>query len=334
MAAEHRNPVTLTRFILCEQELHPDATGDFTILLSSIQLACKVISNACTKAGIFKMYGLDGKKNTSGDAVKKLDVFANDSFIDSLIFSTRVSIMVSEENDQPIYNPNCYGKYFVAFDPLDGSSNIDANVSIGTIFGIWMNPEPENPTSMDNVLQSGKKLVAAGYAMYGAASMMVLSTGNGVHGFTLDPSLGEYILTHRDIRCPKKGAIYSINEGNTSTWDAPTAAYVKSCKSAEDGRKPKSARYVGSMVADVHRTLLYGGVFMYPGSKTNPKGKLRLLYEGVPMAFLLEHAGGKATTGKERILDIVPQTIHEQCPVFLGSADDIDEIEKLYNKMG
>jgi fructose-1,6-bisphosphatase I len=298
--------------------------------LSSIQLACKVISNACSKAGIFKLYGLDGSSNTSGDAVKKLDVFANDIFINSLMFSDRVSIMVSEENEDPIYNPNCIGKYFVAFDPLDGSSNIDANVSIGTIFGIWMNPDADNPTKISNVLQPGHKLVAAGYAMYGAASMIVLSTGDGVNGFTLDPSLGEYLLTHENIRCPKKGSIYSINEGNASTWDATTTQYVSNCKSNAHGKKPKSARYVGSMVADVHRTLLYGGIFMYPGSKSSPQGKLRLMYEGAPMAFLLEQAGGKATTGTERILDLTPKSLHEPRPIFLGSADDVDEICLLY----
>lgn len=268
MADEHRNPVTLSRFILTEQHAHPEASGDFTILLSSIQLACKVISNACSKAGIFKLYGLDGSTNTSGDTVKKLDVFSNDSFINALTFSNRVSIMVSEENDTPIYNNTATGKYFVAFDPLDGSSNIDANVSIGTIFGIWMNPDPDNTQKLENVLQPGSKLIAAGYAVYGAATMMVLSTGNGVNGFTLDPSLGEFILTHKDIRIPAKGSIYSINEGNSETWDGPTSKYVAMCKSSSGGRKAKSLRYIGSMVADVHRTLLYGGIFMYPGSKT------------------------------------------------------------------
>ena len=190
MAAEHRNPITLSRFIIGEQAQHPHAEGDFTILLSSITLACKVISNACSKAGIYKLYGLDGSENTSGDHVKKLDVLSNDAFIDALTFCNRVSIMVSEENDAPIFNDKCVGKYVVAFDPLDGSSNIDANVSVGTIFGIWSNPDPVHPTAIGNVLQPGRKLVAAGYAMYGAATIIMLSTGGPVNGFTLDPTLG------------------------------------------------------------------------------------------------------------------------------------------------
>lgn len=330
MAEEHINPVTLSRFILKEQRSHPDAQGDLTILLSSIQLACKVISNACSKAGIFNLYGLDGSQNTSGDAVKKLDVFSNESFIDSLSFSGRVSVMVSEENSAPIIlKENLNGKYFVAFDPLDGSSNIDANVSVGTIFGIWKQTSPCK--TIEDLLQPGKQLVAAGYAMYGAATILVLSTGKTVNGFTLDPSLGEFILTHSDIKIPRRGAVYSINEGNASGWDNPTTKYVETCKYPKQG-KPKSLRYIGSMVADVHRTILYGGIFMYPGTKKDPEGKLRLLYEGGPMAFLIEIAGGQATTGTKRILDIVPTSIHQRTPVFMGSFEDVDEVMTLFGQ--
>lgn len=332
MADEHKNPVTLSRFILKEQRTHPEAQGDLTILLASVQLACKVISNACSKAGIFKLYGLDGSENSTGDQVKKLDVFSNDSFIDSLKFSDRVSIMISEEDEEPIFVKNCIGKYVVAFDPLDGSSNIDANVSIGTIFGIWKNPNPDDPTNIANVLQPGSELVCAGYAMYGAATILMLSMGDSVNGFTLDPSLGEFILTHENVRVPEQGKIYSINEGNSISWDEPTKKYVEKCKNPKDGSKPCAARYVGSMVADVHRTLLYGGIFMYPSSTNAPNGKLRLLYEGAPMAFLMEKAGGRATTGTKRILDIVPKDIHERQPIFLGSANMVSEVEAIYSE--
>jgi fructose-1,6-bisphosphatase I len=263
MAQEHRNPVTLSRFILQEQRLHKEAQGDLTILLASIQLACKVISVSCSKAGILNIYGLDGSKNASGDAVKKLDILSNESFVNALSFSGKVSVMVSEEEDAPIIlKDSLDGKYFVAFDPLDGSSNIDANVSVGTIFGIWRQAKPVS--KVEELLQPATKLVAAGYALYGSATMMVLSTGNGVHGFTLDPSLGEFVLTHEDMKIPTKGKIYSVNEGNSCNWDAPTREYVERCKA---GPKPMSLRYVGSMVADVHRTILYGGIFMYPGDK-------------------------------------------------------------------
>lgn len=331
MAEEHRNPITLSRWILAQQKTHPEATGDFSILLTSIQLACKVISHACSKAGIFNLYGLDGSTNTTGDAVKKLDVFSNDSFVSSLSYSGRVSVMVSEEIESPIIlSDTTHGKYFVAFDPLDGSSNIDANVSVGTIFGIWKQHGPCK--TVEELLQPGKELLGAGYAMYGAATILVLSIGKGVHGFTLDPALGEFIYTHKDMQVPTKGTIYSINEGNSGTWDEPTRRFVDMCKNPEKGQKSKSLRYVGSMVADVHRTLLYGGIFMYPSDVKNPDGKLRLLYEGNPMAYLMEMAGGAATTGTKRILDIVPRNIHQKTPVFMGSRDDVKLIEELYSQ--
>jgi len=276
---------------------------------------------------------LHGTTNATGDQVKKLDVFSNDSFINSLKFSGRVSVMVSEEEKEPVVLTDAsQGRYFVAFDPLDGSSNIDANVSIGTIFSVWKQHGPYE--KVEELLQPARKLLAAGYAMYGAATIIVLSLGHGVHGFTLDPSLGEFIHTHKDMRVPEVGKIYSINEGNSVTWDEPTKQYVENCKRPKNkGEKPKSLRYVGSMVADVHRTLLYGGIFMYPGDSKSPDGKLRLLYEGGPMAFLMEQAGGAATTGTQRILDIVPTSIHQRTPVFLGSKKDVEEIERAYKEM-
>jgi len=335
----HRNPLTLTRFIIQEQQRFEGARGQFALLLQSVQLACKIISNACNKAGIANLYGVDGSANASGDIVKKLDVFSNDVFINCLTYSEEVYIMCSEENEEAIIpkksNKNT-GGYAIVFDPLDGSSNIDANVSVGTIFGIYKRKDEsvEFEPSDQDLLKPGTELVAAGYALYGAATMMVLSTGNGVNGFLLDPSLGEFILTHENIRIPSQGDIYSINEGNAATWDAPTLAFVEFCKRPPHGRKGKKARYIGSMVGDVHRTLLYGGIFCYPGNVQNPNGKLRLLYECNPMAFLMEQAGGRATTGSQRVLEIQPKALHQRVPIFCGSSQDVELIEQLYKTGG
>jgi len=222
------------------------------------------------------------------------------------------------------------GGYAVVFDPLDGSSNIDANVSVGTLFGIYKKTSPEQKSSVKDLLRPGNQLVAAGYALYGASTMIVLSTGLGVNGFLLDPSIGEFILTHKNIRIPKAGKIYSINEGNAELWDVPTRTYVNQCKRLDKKGKPKTSRYIGSMVADVHRTLLYGGIFMYPADKNSKDGKLRLLYECNPMSFLIEQAGGRASNGAQRILDLQPTKIHQRSPIFMGSPDDVKEIENLY----
>ncbi|KAK9110483.1 hypothetical protein Sjap_018543 [Stephania japonica] len=265
-----------------------------------------------------------------GEEQKKLDVLSNEVFIKALVSSGRTSILVSEEDEEATFvEPSRRGKYCVVFDPLDGSSNIDCGVSIGTIFGIYTVKDTNEPT-LNDVLQPGKNMVAAGYCMYGSSCMLVLSTGEGVNGFTLDPSLGEFILTHPDIKTPKKGKIYSVNEGNAKNWDEPTAKYVDNCKFPKDKAPAKSLRYVGSMVADVHRTFLYGGIFMYPADKKSPNGKLRVLYEVFPMSFLMEQAGGQAFTGKERALDLDPKSIHERSPIFLGSYDDVEEIKELY----
>eukprot|EP00744_Colponema_vietnamica_P001748 GILI01002861.1.p1 GENE.GILI01002861.1~~GILI01002861.1.p1 ORF type:complete len:362 (-),score=105.24 GILI01002861.1:1015-2016(-) len=326
------NPITLNRWILQQQQQHPDARGDLTILLSSITLACKSITTAVRKAGLANLYGLAGDVNSSGDDQKKLDVLSNEVFVNALRFSTKVGIMASEEEESPIIIPDhLQGKYVVAFDPLDGSSNIDANVSIGSIFGIWRQRNPGTPGSTEDLLQAGKDMVCAGYCMYGSSTQIVLSMGQGVHGFTLDPSIGEFILTHPDIRVPAKGAIYSINEGNSLTWDEAVSTYVRNKKDPQDGSKPYSLRYVGSMVADVHRTLLYGGIFMYPADKKSPQGKLRLLYECYPMAFIVEQAGGKCISrAGERLLDIVPSSIHQRSPIILGSPQDVEEVEACY----
>ncbi|KAK9943919.1 hypothetical protein M0R45_009509 [Rubus argutus] len=322
--------MTMTRFVLNEQSKHPESRGDFTILLSHIVLGCKFVCSAVNKAGLAKLIGLAGETNVQGEEQKKLDVLSNEVFVKALVSSGRTCILVSEEDEEAIFvESSKHGKYCVVFDPLDGSSNIDCGVSIGTIFGIYVLNDGKEAT-LDDVLQPGKNMLAAGYCMYGSSCMFVLTTGSGVHGFTLDPSLGEFILTHPDIKIPKKGKIYSVNEGNAKNWDAPTAKYVEKCKFPTDGSSPKSLRYVGSMVADVHRTLLYGGIFLYPADKKSPNGKLRVLYEVFPMSFLLEQAGGQAFTGKERALDLVPKKIHERSPIFLGSYDDVEEIKALY----
>ncbi|XP_076046202.1 fructose-1,6-bisphosphatase isoform X2 [Oratosquilla oratoria] len=321
------NCMTLTRHVLAEQKKVPHATGDLTNLLVCIQTAVKAISSAVRKAGIAKLYGMAGDVNVQGEEVKKLDVLSNDLFINMLRSSYTTCLLVSEENKTVIeVEKDHQGKYVVCFDPLDGSSNIDCLVSIGSIFAIYRK-NTDNEPSVDDALQPGRSLVAAGYALYGSATMMVLSTGNGVNGFMLDPSIGEFVLTDPNMRVKDKGKIYSLNEGYANLWDPAVAEYVQGKKAKKAG-----ARYIGSMVADVHRTLKYGGIFMYPATADAPKGKLRLLYECNPMAFVMEQAGGKAINGKIPILDIKPTEIHQRVPIFLGSAGDVTEIEELYKK--
>ncbi|OAY83894.1 Fructose-1,6-bisphosphatase, cytosolic [Ananas comosus] len=322
-AEAHRTDLmTLTRHVLNEQTKHAESRGDFSILLSHIVLGCKFVCSSVNKAGLAHLIGLAG--DTNGEEQKKLDVLSNEVFIKALC------ILVSEEDEEATFvDPSLRGKYCVVFDPLDGSSNIDCGVSIGTIFGIYVVKDKDN-ISLEDVLQPGKDMLAAGYCMYGSSCNLVLSTGSGVNGFTLDPSLGEFILTHPDIKIPKRGKVYSVNEGNAKNWDGPTAKFVEKCKYPQDGSPPKSLRYIGSMVADVHRTLLYGGIFMYPADKKSPNGKLRVLYEVFPMSFLIEQAGGQAFTGKQRALDLVPTKIHQRSPIFLGSYDDVEEIKAFY----
>jgi len=262
------------------------------------------------------------------------DVFSNDCMINAISWSGKVALMASEEIEREIVVDNCDDpKYCVVFDPLDGSSNIDANVSVGTIFGILRVKSDvangDKPNVNTDLLQTGENLVCSGYAMYGDATMLVLTFGDVVNGFTLDPQIGEFILTHKNIKIPSKGKIYSVNEGNSKSWDPVIREYVEKCKDPPTG-KPKKARYIGSMVADVHRTLLYGGIFLYPATKSARNGKLRLLYELNPMAHLVKAAGGKASTGTEDILQIDPDHIHVRAPVVLGSKEDVEEVEAMY----
>jgi len=326
------NCMTLTRFVLAEQRRVPEATGDLTQLLNSIQTAVKAVSSAVRKAGIAKLYGIAGTQNVQGEEVKKLDVLANELFINMLSSSFTTCMLISEENESVIeIETEKQGKYIVSFDPLDGSSNIDCLVSIGSIFGIFKKTEGTSSLTQDDALQPGNKMVAAGYALYGSATMMVLSIGGTVNGFTLDPAIGEFVLTDVDIKVPKRGNIISINEAYTYMWDEAIKEYVHSKKDPKNG-KPYGARYVGSMVADVHRTLKYGGIFMYPATSESPAGKLRLLYECCPMAYILTQAGGLASNGTIPILDIVPKKIHQRSPIFLGSREDVEDVLQLIKK--
>ncbi|KAG7300251.1 Fructose-1-6-bisphosphatase [Plutella xylostella] len=321
------NAMTLTRWVLAQQRSAPQATGDLTQLLNSIQTAVKAIQSAVRKAGIAKLHGISGDTNVQGEQVKKLDVLSNDLFINMLKSSFTTCLLVSEENDNVIeVETERRGKYVVCFDPLDGSSNIDCLVSVGSIFAIYKKTSTNEP-SLSDVLRPGRELVAAGYALYGSATMLVLSlgVGKGVHGFMYDPSLGEFILTDPNMRIPEKGKIYSINEGYAAEWSTGLASYINEKKRPATG-KAYGARYVGSMVADVHRTIKYGGIFMYPATTSAPKGKLRLLYECNPMAYIVTEAGGLATSGEQPILDLKPESIHQRAPCYLGSKKDVEEL--------
>ncbi|EIN07363.1 inositol phosphatase [Punctularia strigosozonata HHB-11173 SS5] len=325
--------VTLTRHVLNSQfALGPTATGDLTLLLTAIQTTCKFIATNVRKARLINLVGLAGETNVQGEEQKKLDVLSDEIMVNALRTSGKCAVLVSEERENAVLIETPYkGKYCVVFDPLDGSSNIDAGVNIGTIFGIYQIKEGSQGDISD-VLRPGHDMVAAGYCMYGSSANLVLSIGKGVNGYTLDASLGEFILTHPDITIPTRGKIYSINEGNSLYYHQPALDYLQSIKYPSNGKKPYSARYIGSMVADVHRTLLYGGIFGYPDDKKSAKGKLRLLYEAFPMAYLTEQAGGVATTGTGRVLDVVPTSIHERCPIWLGSKEDVEELISFYKK--
>ncbi|MBN3272503.1 F16P2 bisphosphatase, partial [Polyodon spathula] len=316
--------ITLTRFVM-EHGRKAKGTGELTQLLNSMLTAIKAISSAVRKAGLAHMYGIAGSVNVTGDQVKKLDVLSNDLVINMLQSSYGTCVMVSEENEHAIITPpDKRGKYIVCFDPLDGSSNIDCLASIGTIFSIHRKTWEGEPTEKD-ALQPGRNIVAAGYALYGSATLVALTTGQGVNCFMLDPAVGEFILVEKDVKIKKKGNIYSLNEGYAMYFDPAVTEYLQKKKFPQDGSSPYSSRYVGSMVADVHRTLTYGGIFLYPANKKSPKGKLRLLYECNPIAFIIEQAGGMATTGTQPVLDVQPECIHQRVPMILGSPDDVQE---------
>ena len=315
---------------IIEQERHfPKATGNLTGLLMDLIYAAKVISREVNKAGIVDILGLTGTENIHGEKVKKLDEYANDRLFKAMDHGGHLCIMASEERDEVIQIPEKFpkGNYVLLFDPLDGSSNIDANVSIGTIFSIHRKKTDGENGTLEDCLQKGSEQVAAGYIIYGSSTMLVFTTGQGVNGYTLDPSVGEFILSHIGIKTPSKGKIYSANEGNARFWDEGTKKYINYLKEKDSATdRPYSLRYIGSLVADFHRNLLYGGIFLYPTDYKDPekpKAKLRLLYEASPLAFIVEQAGGMATTGKENIMDIEPTDLHQKVPLIIGSKEDV-----------
>lgn len=330
--AQHRQ-ITVTEHLLLHQKQSPAATGIFTRLLYDLVLAAKLISRSVSKAGLLDVLGGTGEVNVQGENVQKLDEYANRILIHRMERSGALCAMASEENADiiPVHERFVRGDYILIFDPLDGSSNIDVNINVGTIFSILRRISPsEQDICLGDVLQPGYQQVAAGYVLYGPSTMLVYTTGQGVHGFTLDPSVGEFLLSHTNMQIPEQGKIYSVNEGNSAYWDRDTAAAIAGFKGEDNPRgAPYSHRYVGSLVADFHRTLLYGGIFMYPVDYKSPKhphGKLRLLCEAAPMAFLAEQAGGAASDGKQRILDIVPESLHARVPLYVGSAKDVAHV--------
>jgi fructose-1,6-bisphosphatase I len=323
--------ITIERFIIEREHEIPGATGEFSKLLTDLALAAKIVWREVSKAGLVDIIGSTGKVNISGDVVQKLDEFANEIFINVMQKGGHLCVMASEESKSLIEIPEelAKGKYVLVFDPLDGSSNIDVNVSIGSIFGIFRRKTSLGKGTEQDVLQPGRNLVAAGYIVYGSSTIFVYTTGNGVHGFTLDPSIGEFLLSHENIRIPKKGDIYSVNEGYYERWDDNMKRFINYLKAEDKATgRPYKLRYVGTLVADFHRTLLYGGIFMYPGDKKNPEGKLRLLYEAAPLAYVVEKAGGRASDGFRNILDIEPTNLHQRTPLFIGSEEDVKLAEK------
>lgn len=318
--------VTIERHIIEEERAHPGATGHLSAILRELTLAIKVIYREVSKAGLVNILGMVGRENIHGEQVKKLDVFADEKIFQAMDHGGHLCVMASEEHDDIIAIPDQYpiGKYVLLFDPLDGSSNIDVNAPIGTIFAIYQRMTPSGKGTIEDCLQPGYKQVVTGYVVFGSSTMFVYTTGDGVHGFTLDPSIGEFLLSHQNMRIPKKGKSYSINEGNSQYWDENMRRYIRHLQVDDKSTgRPYSARYIGSMVADIHRTLLNGGIFMYPADRIHPNGKLRLLYEANPMALLLEQAGGRASNGSQRILDLIPSSLHQCTPVFLGSEEDV-----------
>jgi len=316
--------VTIQQHILERQRQFPHATGEFSWLLSGITLATKIIQAQVRRAGLLDILSSTDERNIQGELVQQLDVIANETLVRCLGYRGNIGIMVSEEDREPhvLQETGELGKYIVLFDPLDGSSNIDVNVSIGTIFSILQrNPEVHRSEVMDHILQPGVKQVAAGYVVYGSSTVMVYTAGDGVHTFTLDPAIGAYVLTQEHLRMPEKGKTYSINEAYSPTFPDGIKRYLEWTKV-----EGYSLRYVGSLVADFHRTLIRGGVFLYPPTQKEAKGKLRLLYEANPIAFLAEQAGGEATDGQGRILDKQPQSLHERTPLIVGSKDEVDRV--------
>jgi fructose-1,6-bisphosphatase I len=324
--------VTLDEFIIRRQNEFDYATGELTGLLRDIGVAAKIVNREVNKAGLVNILGMDGSQNASGDTVQKLDLYANEKLIECLKNSGECAAIASEELEEFVAIPSIHGKqpkYLVVFDPLDGSSNIDVNVSVGTIFGIFRRKkESTEPITTDDFLQRGMDMVAAGYVLYGTSTLLVYTTGNGVNGFTLDPSIGEFCLSHRDIKIPKSGQFYSVNQGYYLKFDVEMRRYIDHCSDMNYG-----LRYIGSMVSDIHRILFQGGIFIYPNTRKHPRGKLRLLYECAPLSFVVEQAGGKAITlGRNRIMEIEPTSLHQNITIAIGSPETVTEMEEFLEK--
>lgn len=324
--------VTIERHVAEEEHLHRGATGEFSRLMRDFLLAVRLISRDVRRAGLNDILGLTEDQNVHGEQVKKLDHIANDTIFRAMDHGGHLCVMASEESEGLITIPPEYprGKYVLLFDPLDGSSNIDVNVTIGTIFSIYRRVTPDylGDGTLDDVLQPGSRQVAAGYVCYGSSTQLVYTTGNGVDVFTYDPTIGEFLLSDEKVQMPLRGKYYSVNEGNSAKWNDNFKRYVEYLKTpSPDKKRPYSARYIGSAIADLHRTLIYGGIFMYPADSSSPNGKLRLMYEANPLAMLVEQAGGRATDGTRRILEIRPEKIHQRTPLFIGSRDDVLEAE-------
>jgi fructose-1,6-bisphosphatase I len=326
--------VTIERHIFEQQQRFPQATGTFTKMLQDMALAAKIIANQTTRAGLTNILGATDTENVFGERQQKLDLFADRTIYEMNDHTRRLAAMASEEHEDIIDIPPHYGfgNYVLLYDPLDGSSNIDVNASIGTIFSIHRKYSRGERGTMEDLLQEGKRLVAAGYVIYGSSTMMVYTTGQGVHGFTLDPGIGEFILSHENIRVPDQPKYYSVNQGNEKYWTPGVRRYVKWLQGIEgEGREPLGHRYIGSMVGDFHRNLLRGGIFLYPGDlqdKSKPYGKIRLMFEAQALAFIIEQAGGYASDGAGDILDIRPHSLHQRVPLFLGNTDLVKKAER------
>jgi fructose-1,6-bisphosphatase I len=327
-----KSVVTLERHIIEQERRHPQATGAFSNILYDLAFAAKMIAREVKMAGLVDILGGTDERNIHGEEVQKLDAWAHDVIYKALDHCGQLACMASEEAEDFLPIPDRFraGKYVLLYDPLDGSSNIDANVSIGTIFSIHRKITEGERGTVEDCLQPGHEQVAAGYIVYGSATVMVYTTGHGVHGFTLDPSIGEFLLSHPNIRIPNPGKrIYSVNEGNYAKWSAGQRAFVDHLKGLDgQGARPFSTRYIGSLVADFHRTLLYGGIFMYPADRDYPDGKLRLLYEAAPLAFIAEQAGGRGSTGTQDIGAVKPTSLHQRTPLYLGSREWVDMAEQ------
>ncbi len=328
------NIVTLNQFISDQQNEFPFVQGNLSRIFRDIQLAAKMINRDVRQAGLIDILGNFGETNVQGEEQKKLDVISNEVFMRLMDMSGACVCVVSEEDEHIHWCPDGKdAKYILAIDPLDGSSNIDVNASIGSIFSIYKRLSQDKPVTEEDILQKGHEQVAAGYVIYGTATMFVYTTGNGVNGFTLDDSISEFCLSHPNIKTPSNGTIFSVNEGNLNEFPQGVIDYISWCKeSNKEEKRPYSARYIGSLIADFHRNLLKGGIYIYPPTKKAPNGKLRLLYECNPMAFLVEQAGGKAHSGVERIMDIEPKEFHQRTPLIIGSSEMVDQVVALMNK--